>query len=624
LREAPAATIAPNTSYLLGKQVLRVSKATSVQRIVSDPIAVRPGVHSHAATITPAQGAYPTRLDLTVVDADSMEVLGKGSSQNVERGFSAVAPFQTGATSRVRLVIEVTPPSGKEASMDLDEATVAVSHDYGVLATNMWTGQLPGWDNIVGRVPRLNRRVGNFVLRNGKILQGGKGLGSSPVFCRLARGVTIEQVEMYTDGMDTTTVDAERVEGPFTMRGCTLRHDVGLISNRLRSFSAVRLMNIQGPTTVEDNELRGVPQMGILLDGSTTGQPVRVLRNRIHMKAVTTNAYGITVAGSRNFEIAHNRVIAENGRGINIDSYRKDPVAFGDIHNNHVEVREGFNREYHTHNEARALRLRNTVDHQGRHHDLRIHHNTLIARTGPGLAQKAFAIRVSYLNPNDAMRRANIVLEDNHLLATTDSKDPAGRASALALDGVDSGVDIRFRDNIFESNDALLSLADTEGSVADYTLTGNTWRRSREGAERDVRLVHLGFWERTVKNVAIIGPRLEQEANRELTWAGTGEKEVALGVLADLVLMRGMQAVAETEVVIRDGSGTEIHRGTTDDKGRLPAVPLLTRRFRQVGTDFRKISASDAGPYTLELAGADAKKLSIEARDGEQTVQVTP
>src|SRR5262249_22919550 len=146
----------------------------------------------------------------------------------------------------------------------------------------------------------------------------------------------------------------------------------------------------------------------ILLDSVRSGAPVHIRRNRIQQRAVVTNGYGLVIVASSHFEVAENRIVAENGRGIDIDSYRKEPVAQGQIHHNYVEVREGLNREYWSRLEARALRLRNVVDGKGPHRDLLIHDNTFIASTGPGLAQKAFAVRVSYQNADNSMSRANV------------------------------------------------------------------------------------------------------------------------------------------------------------------------------------------------------------------------
>src|SRR5262245_14843905 len=94
LTEAPAATLAPNTTFLFGKQVLRFEGFRTKQRIVSEPITVPPTRHTHAAVITPARGHYRTSLVLTVVDAETHRQLGQAKSDNVERGTSAVAFFE--------------------------------------------------------------------------------------------------------------------------------------------------------------------------------------------------------------------------------------------------------------------------------------------------------------------------------------------------------------------------------------------------------------------------------------------------------------------------------------------------------------------------------------------------
>src|SRR5262249_55062835 len=135
LSRAPAAELAPNTNYLFGRQVLRLKPFRTTQRVTSDPIPVSPTSHTYAASITPADGDYRTALTLTVVDAQTGKVVGRGRSVNVERGFSTVAHFLPGASRAVRLQIEVTPPAGRADTLDLDDATLAVSYDYGIIAT---------------------------------------------------------------------------------------------------------------------------------------------------------------------------------------------------------------------------------------------------------------------------------------------------------------------------------------------------------------------------------------------------------------------------------------------------------------------------------------------------------
>lgn len=625
LKDAPAAELAPNTHYLFGKQVLRLKGFRQRQRLVSAPVVVPATTHTHVATITPAAGDYRTALVLTVVDADSGATLGQGKSNNVERGISAVAPFVPGKAKAVRLVVEVTPGEGRTDDLDLDLATVSTSYDYGVVATNAWTGEIPGWSNLASVGP-LRRQASNFTLRNGTVRQGqGRGLSSSPAYCPLVRGLTVEDVTCFTSGMDTTTIDVGRAKGPVVIRRCTLKHDVENITDRGKLTSALRLAAVDGTIDVEDNELSGVPQVGILLDGAASGQPVRICKNRIHLKTVVTNGYGLIIAGSRNFEIAHNRIVAENGRGIDVDSFRKEPVAHGHIHHNHVEVREGLNREYRDRLEARALRLRNTVDGKGPHRDLLIDDNTFIATTSDGLAQDAFAVLVTYQNADGAMTGANVRLERNVLRALTTRPGPGSHASALDIDGFDPNVGLVIENNVLESNDTALTLANTQGSVAGFRLVGNTFRRLAEGPERQYHAIRAGFWEHTVHDAAVIGPKLEGQANFDVDWVGAGRKDLARGHLLNLTVRQDEQPVAAAAISVEDRDGKVVFTGTTGTDGKLFTIPLVTVMERQATGNPRQITKDERGPFRVRVtAGGKSTVEEVQVEDNREVVLSLP
>jgi hypothetical protein len=595
LGQAPAAELAPNTSYLFGKRVLRLKSFRTIQRLVSDPIAVPATSHTHAASITPAGGDYRTALTLTVVDAETGKVLGTGRSANVERGFSAVAHFRPGASRAVRLQVEATPPASRAANLDLDYAMVAASYDYGIMATNAWTGEIPGWGNLLSTLRASGRTVCNFTLKNGGIRQGGaRGYGCSPLFFAHVGGLVVDGIQTFTGGMDTITLNAERASGGVLIRGCAFQHDIDNISNRGAQYAVVRLVQVNGPVRVEANRLLGVPLVGVLLDG---GRQTRIVGNEIRQRAVAVNGYGIIVSASRDFEIAKNRIVAENGRGILLDGYRKEPLEGGAIHDNYVEVRERLNREYHTRIEARALRMR--AGDIGPHRNLHIHHNTFVAMTGPGLAQKAFAVRIGYTNRDGQMDRANLRVEHNTMRAITMSGEPGYRASALALDGLAPGVDLCIRENVLESNDSSITLADTEGPAAGVRLVGNTFRQSTKGARRPYVAIHAGYWNFPVRAVEFLDPRLESGATLAVRWAGSGTKDLSIAYLLTVTARKGGTPIPNALVSVRDNQGREVFAGKTDARGEVRDIPVIDTRYRQDTEDPKQITTDHRGPFSV-------------------------
>jgi hypothetical protein len=331
---------------------------------------------------------------------------------------------------------------------------------------------------------------------------------------------------------------------------------------------------------------------------------------------VATNAYAILLASTQNFEIANNRIIAENGRGISLDGYGKAPIMKGHIHDNYVEVRELPNREYWTKMEARALRMRNTEDRKGPQRDLLIRDNTFVAITGDGLAQKAFAAMISYQNADGSMTDANVRLEGNTFRAITTSRDPSSQAVALVFDGLAPQVGLHLRDNILESNDCSLALGELDAGVEELKLIGNTFRRLSEGPPRRYFGIRAGWWNRVVRDTAIIGPRLEKDATLDVDWVGIGRKDLGIGRLLTVVVRHGQDAVAGVAVSVRDREGKTVFTGKTDEKGQVRDIPLVTVRQEQRTEDPKKISRDERGPFRVS-ATLEGKTVSEETALGK-------
>jgi hypothetical protein len=605
LRKAPSAAIAPNKGFMWGKQVLRLSNLTKSERIVSDPIPVPAAGHTYVATITPAHGDWRTKATLSVIDAITGKVLAAGDSDSVERGFSAVVRFVPSTTNPVKLQLDVAPPPGKAETVDLDYAALMPSDDYGVLASSLWQGEIPGYVNLTSQAQAAYAQAANFTIRNGRIRQGkAQGYSCPPLFLKSAKaGFLIDGVEIEVHGMDTPSLDAHRAGGSMVVRNSTFSENVDNISNRMHVPATVYFAQTQGPILIDNNRLLGCPQAGIALNGNDPRHRVTIIHNRICQKAIVTNAYGIVLDPLENFEIAFNRITPIDGRGISVDGFAPEPVANGEIHDNYVSVQEGFNREYTTGGAARALRLRNTVDSKGPHRNLRIYNNTFIAITGPGLVPEAYGALINYVNHNSAMNDAHIILNDNIFKAIVSSPDPDCHAAALDIDGMEPGIGLEVANNVFESNEASLRIGGSDGfSVSDIALDSNTFRKSSDGVDRPYTDVIAGYWTGAIKDVWLTDARFQNDGKPLFTWSGSAAKEIVLRDRIALIAQspRG-DFLPGCVVNLADKDGRPVFSGTTAADGQLPGIPLVTAVYRQPTPDPKLISMTVKGPFTARL-----------------------
>ena len=530
LNAASSASLVPNTSDLFGNQVLRLKSFDRTQTIVSDPIAITQVGHTYTASITPANPATGSSVVLSVVDAVTGQVLGSGASASAWRGFSAIAQFTPATADPVRLQVDVRLPStGTRDSLDLDQATLTVSGDYGILASDAPIGDFLGLTNLTPAAQASYRNAANFTLENGSVVQGrGNGYASSPLLFRNLAGVTVQNVSTFATGMDTQTLDATYASGNVTIQNSTFRENIANVGNRMQNTATIKLNNISGPIVVSGNHLLGSPQLGIAVAQNDPHDTVQISNNEIRQNGIVSNAYGILLSAVQNFTLIGNTIAPSSGRGIDVDGYNPNALAHGEIIGNHVDVQEGFNREYPLGLPVEALRLRNNIDHMGAQRDLLIQNNTFIARTGPGQTNQADGVLISYANPDGRMSNANVVLSNNLIEAIAGTADPAYRAEALVLDRVDGGVNLGITGNVLASNDVSLAVSDTEGGIRGVALVSNTVRRSDEGAARPYTAIRVASFNNDVRGVAILDTRLDNGASPSVAEAGSGTTGVTI------------------------------------------------------------------------------------------------
>ncbi|MCD4812513.1 T9SS type A sorting domain-containing protein [bacterium] len=608
LSSAPSAAIATNTTYLFGSQVLRFTNINTTETIISDPISLLRTDHTYVAVITPGNRAdYRTQLTLKVVDHITNTILAYGVSNNVERGFSAVAEFRPQTTHPIRLEIEIDPQIA--TTLDLDDARVVSAYDSGIIAAQQWSGDIPAMSNFDPALTVIynSARSGieNFTLQNGTVTQGnGTGYKSSPLEFGGIHGLLVENITLNANGPDTTTLRAPALAclaGTSTLdaivRNCTLNHTIDLVANRMHGPSVIALSG-DCNILIENNTLRDGPQSGI--NGGNSEDHTYIVRNNdIRNTAVALNAYAIGLAGIQNFDIHDNTIITTHGRGICIDGYTAAATENGRIYNNHVAVQELGNRETLDIVTARALRIRNNVDAMGPHRNLHIYDNTFIATTASGQGQSAYGGRVSWTNQNNQMNNANLLIENNTFKAVAYAVTHT--AKAFVLDGAAQNINALLRNNVFESNHISLKILDSDGGdTYDTDFISNTIRRSTEGAVMAYQSIEIGYWIYAAHDIRLIDTQYDSAAT-SVAWSGSGLKNIPTGWLLNLLVAdQSALPLSQAIINITDSSSAIVYTGSTDENGQA-AIPLASLIYSQTGSDPQIIETESRNPFQITV-----------------------
>jgi hypothetical protein len=611
LSQASGASIVPNSMYLFGKQVLSLPSISQSKQITSSKIAIPQANHTYTATITPLAGQQDTTITLSVIDAVTGQVLGSATSYDPQRGFSAVVNFTPTTTNPVKLQVVATPPSGQTDTVYLDDATLTSSYDYGIIASQQWSGQIPGFSNLSTAAQAGYRVTSGFTVQNGSIVQGsGNGYGSMPIFAEQLTGLTITNVKTSDTGMDNGAVDANYASGAITITGSTFQEAAYNISNRMRDYSTLQLNNTNGPVQVTGNTILGSPELGIMATYNNPSFPFAINNNTIKQKTVVTNGYAIAIVAMSNFQVNGNTIQPTSGRGIDIDGWSATPTANGQIQNNYVSVQENGNREYGNNINAFALRVRNNVDAEGPQRNLTFSGNTFISTTSLGQDLGAIAARITYGNNNGAMNNANIVFTNNTFRAIVNTTDPNYYAQAFDIDSMDAGIKPVITNNVFSSNDISLQLTGPDGdSVNDVQLVGNTIDKSSLGAVRSYSPIVAGFWIDPISNVQMIDTTYTNGASPTIRWSGEGTKSIQMLNTLNIAATSSSGApLAGAIVTITDANNNVVYSGITDAQGTLAGIPLVVVDYEQTGTDPTQIATSGSNLFNVTVANGGTTK----------------
>ena len=588
LSGAPAAAIAanPNSHYMYGKQMLRLSSFSTAQTIWSDAISIPVANRTYKATIVPK--GYPATLQLAVVDSVTSATLASTTFDevNVDRGFIANVGFTPTTTNAVKLKITITPTG--TTTVDLDYATVTASSDYGIVASHDYWN-FPGQLENVSAITTAASHAANFTVKNGFIVQGqGKGYGCSALLVAIDSFTATAGLDTTVSGIDSYSLYGNYA-GAVTLQNSYFRSNVDAISNRMSWLGTIDLTNTEGSLLIEGNHIIDSPEQSIAVYNNHFSAIIR--NNVITPNTIVTEGYGIALNDVHNVQIYGNSILAPEGksaRGILLDNSEDATITNVDIHDNYVDIRERGNREYGRDGlEATVLRIRSYTD--GGLQDIHIYDNTFIARTGSVSddCHAAIAFRLNY--PVNTIGSSNLV-ENNTFKAIVETTSTIYYAKTFVIENMPAEGGMTYVNNVLESNENSLTFSWTDSGTMPDVLSGefvsNTLRKSSDGASRTYIGVQAGSGTKHVNGVRFIDMRYEGGATSTIVWQGFGTKDVSVGWLLNVQVQNsGGGTIAGATVRLLDKDGTEVFSGTTDATGLVSGIPVVTTIYRQLGSN---------------------------------------
>ena len=217
------------------------------------------------------------------------------SSSVSETGEGIVAAFTPTTTDPVRL--QVTVAANGTDTVELDQAALNVAGDYGIVAATDWydmptqsANALPNWDQIQPAMAAAQ----NLTICNGSIVQGqANGYGSLPIYAAYMPGLTIQNVNTLSTGIDTGAVYAAYSSNGLVISDCVFRNTSDEVANRKSMDGAqVHVDFATGPVTVSGNQFLGSPQIGIF---GRNDSNLTISNNTIESNSVVGDGYGILV-----------------------------------------------------------------------------------------------------------------------------------------------------------------------------------------------------------------------------------------------------------------------------------------------------------------------------------------
>jgi hypothetical protein len=646
---AATPTVAANTSYLVGDQVLRLSNFTSAsgpQSIKSDPISIPFANHTYAASVSMSapggtQNSPIGSVVISVYRVSDNTLLATGSTGGGWNAEGSLATFTPTDTSPVRLVITVTALTSSPTTIDLDHVRLTPSYDYGVIASNEW--HFAGYLNLPTALQNSYWHAASATIMDslgtGAIIQGaGNGFGCDAIMAQtLTTSLVVTGVNVTVRGDNCSAINAG-MHGFATTAATrmitdnTITYSPGSdVINRMSSSAVINCGRSRGDVTIRGNTLTGVPQTGIVITSDDPTRSNLIQDNTLTGDVVVSNGYMIAVANASNVQILGNTIQTsdpgESGQGIDLDELASSNASNIEVAGNTVTVQSNPYREYGASLPARALRVRNDAgsDSTGSFVGLSVHDNTFVGYTDDGLASQAYAAWVTlHNNPGASAPNSNIKFTNNLFKAINRTTSPKYTAEGLVIDGIDPGIFPAFTGNTMESNDVALAVGGYDGgNVSDVVLTSNTLTKSAEGAVRSFTGIRVGYWIYQIHDVQIYDTQLLQGATLDIVWTGQGTKDVEIGWLLTVTAHDSSgTALAGLSVRVKDNTGAQVFAGATGADGQV-VIPVVTTVYSQTGTDPTKITATDKGPHTVSVTWGQTTHNETVTLTGDSSLDFT-
>lgn len=390
--------------------------------------------------------------------------------------------YLTQADSTYKLTTNITTPgtaivfNANNVTLDLNGytityGTVADSMRYGIALPPSTSSGMYVWSK--SDITSYSQ-CSNAEIKNGTIIQGGKGNKCSPIIGWNENGVKIHHVTMRMQGNDTKGIHFFGMKDVYLYNN-TITDSTKVVTDR--HYGAIVAIDLRstkdGAIEIYNNTIYNCVQFGIRVAHATAATVwSHIYGNSIYPNTIVANGYGVAAHGNK-IAVFNNTITAVNGRGIHLteDSSRvysntidvmNEPVSTeftmlpshgikletctnADIYNNNVISRGIWNQQS---KQCKATPLSIHVEANSNN---RIHNNTFNAIDMGGTYYNttsnhggAYCIELLYArNPSNLIIENNIFLTNHGSIHIWGWNNNPGDVDASA---------VKIRNNTFKRN----------------------------------------------------------------------------------------------------------------------------------------------------------------------------